>query len=261
MPSILSQGKRFNYQSIGDKKNPCLFLLHGFLESSSMWKDFHYLKSQFYLIIPDFFGHGQSDNHVSDHSMERQATFLYEILKQESIDAASLLGHSMGGYIALSFSVKYPEYCNEIILFHSHPLADSSEKKKQRKTAIELIKANKDRYCHFMISALFLKQENHKEAIRKLTQEAQTMSSDSIIASTRGLMERKDHSKTVQESPFKMSFILGKSDPAIPEYTLFQDAISKHQVYFIADAGHMSHIESPENARKTIEEVLGFHSL
>ena len=70
------------------------------------------------------------------------ATVIKDLLDQLKIDQCTLIGHSMGGYIALAFAALYPERLNAFGLFHSTAYPDSEEKKATRRKAIDFIRAN-----------------------------------------------------------------------------------------------------------------------
>lgn len=103
-------------------------LIHGFGEDAAIWNNqTEYLKDKFQLIIPDLPGSGKSEM-TDDMSMEGMAEVIHSIIRQEDIDACTVIGHSMGGYITLAFAEKYPDYLSAFGLFHSTAYADSDEK-------------------------------------------------------------------------------------------------------------------------------------
>src|SRR5688572_13418725 len=97
-------GKKIFYRVFGNGK-PVL-LVHGFGETGEVWKNqIDWLGNKFKLIVPDLPGSGQSDL-IDDMSMEGMAESLKTILDTENYGGpkVSIIGHSMGGYIALAFA-------------------------------------------------------------------------------------------------------------------------------------------------------------
>ena len=85
----------------GDK---CVVLLHGYLESMYVWDYFaHLLTPSVRVITVDIPGHGISEVKGEVHTMDMIADVLAEMLKSLDIERVTMVGHSMGGYVALAF--------------------------------------------------------------------------------------------------------------------------------------------------------------
>src|SRR5674536_23752 len=117
-------GGRIHYSDSGN--GTVIVLLHGYLESSEVWNGFaEKLKSEFRIISVDLPGHGLSDVYGEVHSMEFMATAVKNLVDSLDLKKVFLLGHSMGGYVALAFLELFPEYLLGYCLFHSQPFADT----------------------------------------------------------------------------------------------------------------------------------------
>ena len=91
-------------------KGNAVILLHGFLENSTMWKYLvPVLTQKNRVICIDLLGHGQTDCLGYIHSMEDMADAVHHVISELKIRKAILVGHSMGGYVALAFAALYPE--------------------------------------------------------------------------------------------------------------------------------------------------------
>ncbi len=250
------KGKEIHYHCIGDPNSPCLLFLHGYMESSTMWKKFHYLQNRYYLIFIDLPGHGSSDVIYRKHSMPLQAHIAQQILNKQGIQKAKIIGHSMGGYIGLAMAKYYPNYCDEIILINSHPFADDPVKILQRKAALLIVSRNKDRYCTLLIPNLFIHPERHPEEIKTLIKEAKEMTEEGIIAAVKGMMSRADYQSFLKQKSIKCSYILGAQDEIIPHPEIIEKVFPDSPVFILKDAGHMSHIEDWENCKNSLEKLL-----
>jgi pimeloyl-ACP methyl ester carboxylesterase len=108
---ILNYNNTKIYYDTKGTGNP-LVLLHGFLESSKIWKPFiPSLAAKRQVVTIDLPGHGKSGNLGSIHSMEEIATCIVNtVLKKLKISRATLAGHSMGGYVCscLSGTIPHP---------------------------------------------------------------------------------------------------------------------------------------------------------
>ena len=87
----------------GDPANPPVFLIHGWTSHRGVWANtIHDLEGKYYCIAPDLLGHGDSDKPADgDYSLESQAQRIFKLADQLDISRFSLIGHSMGGQIAL----------------------------------------------------------------------------------------------------------------------------------------------------------------
>ena len=86
-------------------KGPAVVLIHGFLENTTMWNVIApELSKRNRVITIDLLGHGKSDCMGYTHSMELFAETINAVLKQLRIRKCTLIGHSLGGYVALAFA-------------------------------------------------------------------------------------------------------------------------------------------------------------
>ena len=110
-------------------KGTAVVLLHGFLENQSMWKAFiPELVKKHRIITIDLLGHGETECLGYVHTMEDQADMVHHVLHELKIRKAVLIGHSMGGYVALAFAELYPDNVKGIVLQNSTSRADSEER-------------------------------------------------------------------------------------------------------------------------------------
>ena len=116
-------GKKLFYRVTGTGKP--VILVHGFGETGAVWdQQVDHLQTSWQLIVPDLPGSGLSDE-IPDMSMEGLAEAIHAIIHEEEIDACPVIGHSMGGYIALALAENYPNHVSSLGLFHSTAFADS----------------------------------------------------------------------------------------------------------------------------------------
>src|SRR5699024_7540237 len=105
--TINFDGTPIAYQTYGQGE-PAV-LLHGFLESSLVWSDFVPRLSEKHKVITiDLFGHGKTPVHGGISGMETMAEMVHTVLKALECDAVNLIGHSMGGYVAMAYLEQFP---------------------------------------------------------------------------------------------------------------------------------------------------------
>lgn len=131
MQTLLHKNTTVSFTDQG--KGTAIVLLHGFLENQSMWTEFiPELTKKHRVITIDLLGHGQTESLGYVHSMEDNADMVHEVLSELRIRKAVLIGHSMGGYIALAFAELYPDTLKGLVLLNSTSRADSEERKTNR---------------------------------------------------------------------------------------------------------------------------------
>ena len=96
---------------------PAVLLIHGIGDSSETWSPVIPGLAQHYrVIVPDLLGHGQSDKPRGDYSIGGYANGMRDLLSVLGIDRVTLVGHSLGGGIAMQFAYQYPERTERIVL-------------------------------------------------------------------------------------------------------------------------------------------------
>jgi pimeloyl-ACP methyl ester carboxylesterase len=99
---------------------PALLLLHGIGDSSDTWRDLLPILARDHTVIaPDLLGHGRSDKPRADYSISAFANGLRDLLGVLGIERASVVGHSLGGGVAMQFAYQYPHLCERLVLVSS----------------------------------------------------------------------------------------------------------------------------------------------
>lgn len=241
-------------------KGNTLVLLHGFLESTLIWRDFvSVLEKHFKIVCIDLPGHGESDCIGYVHEMEMNAEVVYAILQHLEIKNGVMAGHSMGGYVTMAFAEKYPELLKGICLFHSTALPDSIEKQRDRDRTINIVKKDAMTFIRAVIPNLFapVNKEKCKTETDELIARAAQMPTQGIIATLEGMKIRKDRTQVLKDVNVPVLIIAGKQDTAVPFDSLLpQLALPKHCEALILDnVGHTGFIEAKE---ETLNVLFNF---
>ena len=250
MKNILYKNTKISFTDSGEGN--AIVLLHGFLENKKMWAEYVNLFSEKYRVITiDLLGHGESDCLGYVHEMENNADVVYEVLQSLKIEKATILGHSMGGYVALAFAELFPENIKKLVLLNSTSKEDSPEKKLNRTRAIKAVKQNYVNFVSLAIANLF--SENNRtrlaDEIEKVREQALKTPLQGIVASLEGMKMRKDREWLLHENRFPVLLILGKKDPVLNyEESLAQIEDTTAELISFED-GHMSHIENKEELK------------
>ncbi len=234
-----------------------LVLLHGFMESQKIWIDFTKVLSQKYKVVTfDLPGHGDSECINETHTMCLMADCVKAGLDYLAVDKCVLIGHSMGGYAALSFAKSYPQMLNGLGLFHSHAYADTDEAKHNRDRSCQIVKQNRANFIANFIPELFAPENvaKYQKEIIQLQQYVKDMSVEAIVAAQQGMKLREPKLDVIKEAKYPMLFIFGKQDSRTPlPKTLELTVLAKHSETLIIDVGHMGYIEARNETLQTID--------
>jgi pimeloyl-ACP methyl ester carboxylesterase len=239
-------------------------LLHGFCENKDIFKEFiPELSENYLLIIPDLPGFGKNTVDVKNISMNKMADYVHELLLELDIQECIMIGHSMGGYIALEFANKYPDTLLGLGLLHSTCLPDSEEKKKNRDKTIDFVEKNGvapfiESFTPSLFSPSF--KDDLQDEIAFATNIALSTPQATITEVTKALRDRKDHSNTLKDSTFPVLFIFGKEDTVLPlDQHLNIVAFPNYaMVNVLGYTGHMSMLELPGETMYYITCFLDF---
>jgi pimeloyl-ACP methyl ester carboxylesterase len=190
--------------------------------------------------------------------MEDQADMIFAVLISLRIRKIVLVGHSMGGYVALAFAELYPDYVKGLFLLNSTSRADSDERKINRDRAIKAVKQNYTNFVRISITNLF--SEDNREVlakeIEKVKLQALKTPLQGIVASLEGMKIRKDREVLLHFAPFPIQLVLGKKDGVlIYDDTVDQIEGTKVELTTFPD-GHMSHIENEKELKIVLLEFL-----
>lgn len=111
-------------------RGPVLLFLHGIGDDSSTWLELlESLADDFTVIAPDLLGHGASAKPRADYSVAAYACGMRDLLTTLDVDRVTVVGHSLGGGVAMQFAYQFPERCERLVLVGSggvgasvHPL-------------------------------------------------------------------------------------------------------------------------------------------
>lgn len=116
-------GDRVAYRDEG--AGEVLLLIHGMGGSSTSWRAVvPELSKKYRVIAPDLLGHGQSDKPRGDYSLGAFAVWLRDFLDALGIPKVTVIGHSLGGGIAMQFAHQHRDYCQRLVLISSGGLGN-----------------------------------------------------------------------------------------------------------------------------------------
>ena len=265
---IRYQQSTIYYRSVGKGKK--VMLLHGFAEDGRIWDNqIDFLKNDFRLLIPDIPGSGQSE-FIQNGDIAIYAEVIRAILvddfekeKDNEPEVVTLIGHSMGGYIALAFAEKYPQLLASFGLFHSTAFADNEDKKLARTKAIQFIKEHGSfPFLQTSIPGLFNETftAEHSIVVNELINQSKGFNPLSLIQYYEAMIQRPDRTEILKEFKNPILFIIGEKDAIIPLQSSLQQCYLPAQadVQVLKNSAHMGMLEETEKSNEIIFNFLKF---
>lgn len=250
--------QKIHYYDQGEGET--VVLLHGFMESVFMWENLaERLSHNFRVISIDLPGHGNSSTLNDDLNIDRIAKIIQQLLQELNLLNVNIVGHSLGGYITLSFVELYPSMVNSYTLLHSKAGDDPAEVKLRRKLGREMLQKHPQFVIKESITNLFRidTRENFSKEIKAMVKEGQKSQPQGYEDAQVVMMNRPDRKNQLGNDIPKL-YIAGKYDPVIP-YDLSQKEIAllkngEHAI--LMHSGHMGFIEERKRCEEIIETFL-----
>lgn len=236
-----------------------LVLIHGFCESGRMWDYFAVRLSEIFRVIcPDLPGFGDSPIFGDTITLEEVAVQLEEWMEEHQIQHPIVIGHSLGGYVALALLELMGNRIKAVGLFHSTAFPDDEEKKGMRNRTITfLIKHGVEKFVTSFIPPLFpeSRREEFSDEIRDAIEDAKRSSLNGLMAYAGAMRDRKERLDVLRHFSGPKLLIAGTEDGAVKiESSRAQKDVFSHYVE-LEGVGHMGMVEERE---KTLEVVKGF---
>ena len=259
--TIMVDGHMVHYRDEGRNNKKTLVLLHGFLQNLDVWSPYvlSYMHD-FRVITIDLPGHGHTDSFGEVHSMDFMARMVKTVLDETGVNQCVMLGHSMGGYVALAFAEHYPYSLRGLGLINSHALSDSESHRESRLAVCSQVKENRASYIINFVPTLF--DDSNRAAlsqdIKDLQDQCLETRTEAIIAAQKGMMNRPSRIPVLQQLEIPVLFVYGKNDNRIPlEIAISQAMIPHHAEILLLDhVGHMSFLENRDYLKPRIKNFV-----
>ena len=246
------------------KGEKVVLLLHGFCEDYSIWQEIAEQLSQKYrVIVPDLGGFGKSAKMLPQNvTMENLGEQVKNLLSHLSIEKCIVIGHSMGGYVALALAKAYPNLFEGLGLFNSTALADSEVKKRHRhQTALFIQKNGVPAFADDFSAMMFYtkrREELQKEIeyIKKLVKQTPE---NSILQVILALRDRADQTEVLKALNVPVLYIIGREDQSVPLSTYEEQIFypKNASIHILDDTAHVGMLERPKESLQMISEFLG----
>jgi 3-oxoadipate enol-lactonase len=236
-------------------KGTPLVLLHGYPLDRHLWDDVApFLEDTFELILPDLRGFGESSTVDSPYTMDDYASDIAGLLDQLGIQKAAIVGHSMGGYVALAFARLYPERVSGLGLVSSQVLADPPDRKEGRyKSAADVSEKGIGGVVETM-APKFTSDESLQAFARESMERQQPAA---FIGALRAMAERTDSTPLLSSFKFPVVIIHGEADSLIPidRARELKKAVPHAHLTELKGTGHIPMMEAKEETARALKHL------
>jgi len=242
--------------------SPILFI-HGFCETKELWTEYNHILAHTNRVISvDLPGFGESERLIEDSmSIEDLADSVLELLDSLNLEELVIVGHSLGGYVALAMAEKRPAICSGLCMFHSTAFADTEEKKLNRDKTLDFIhRQGIESFVTAFVPSLFYpsNRERLEAEIKNLQSIAMQTTEYTVNEITLAMRNRKDRTHILKSISAPVLYIIGKEDLAVPfEMSEKQMNLAANSRSLILEhTGHMGMYEQRETTLNAIQRFV-----
>lgn len=242
-----------------------ILLIHGFGEDHAIWKNqIEFLSSHYRVIAPNLPGvhckplalhHSQAPN------IRMYVEVLHELMHHLHIEQYYIVGHSMGGYIGLSFADNYVNHVQGLLLFHSTTYEDNEAKKTSRMKVAEFIQEwGVSKYLETATPNLFgdAFKKTNPGVIQNVIESGSGISQEAMIQFVFAMRNRKAMTHLLQQHTIPVWMIAGDEDLAVT----IQDSLEQIKLLpssnslVLNNVGHMGMFEATNQVNEFIHQCI-----
>ena len=246
------------------RRSSVLVLLHGFPLSREMWASQISEIGKYYRVIaPDLRGHGESSAPEGVYTMNEMADDVIELLDRLQIKQPVIVGGlSMGGYVALSLVLRYPERVCGLILIDTRAAADTPEAAQVREETARIVlhEGSSRSVLETLVPRLFGKttREKQPDRIEPMLSVMERTTPQGIAGALRGMAVRPDLRGELPKIKVPTLVMVGEEDVISPpaEAREMASLLPSARLEVIPKAGHLTPYENPEAANAAILRFL-----
>lgn len=234
---------------------PVVFI-HGFPFDHTIWEPLApLLCDRARIILPDLRGFGKSPVTDAVYTMRLLAEDIVRLLDRLEIEKAVVVGHSMGGYVSLSFAQAYPNRLLGLGLIATQAAADNPERRQSRyKTAESVMHKGARVVAGDMVKTL----TRNKALVQPITQLILQAQPAGIVGALKGMAERHDLTGELANIQVPAVVIYGASDQLLPKERaeMMAQMLPKGWLVEVPDTGHMLMMEEPAAVAEPLRQLF-----
>ncbi|WP_208544107.1 alpha/beta fold hydrolase [Nocardioides seonyuensis] len=266
-------GHELSYLDSGE--GPAVLFIHGILGSQRQWAHLvDKMDDDHRVVVPDLFGHGDSAKPTGDYSLSAHAATMRDLLDHLGIERVTLVGHSLGGGIAMQFYYLFPERVDRLVLVSSGGLGREVSPLLRSATlpgAEQVLSLVASGPVLSRVEALgrgltkvgWRPGADISAIWRGFTSLGDHESRRAFLSTTRAVIDiggqsisAHDHLESVL--PIPVLIVWGSKDRMIPAWHALkaQHSVPECQVELFEGAGHFPHLEDPDRFATVVRDFI-----
>jgi pimeloyl-ACP methyl ester carboxylesterase len=236
-----------------------LILLHAFPLDGRMWlAQRDELAGSAHIIVPDLRGFGRSVDLPPGQSIDDYADDVVALLDKLRIERATVVGLSMGGYVALALARRAPHRLARLGLADTRSLADSSEGRKGRDQNIALVNSEGVPALVERLLPKLLSANASADVIARARSLGNSQKAPAIAAALGAMRDRSDSTALLASLNIPATVIVGEADSISPpdEARAMGALLPRAEIEVIPGVGHLSNLEAPAAFSTAIRRLL-----
>jgi pimeloyl-ACP methyl ester carboxylesterase len=271
--TVVLHGHDLSYVDSGS--GPVVLFIHGILGSQRQWE--HLVDSMdddHRVLLPDLFGHGESAKPLGDYSLSAHAAAMRDLLDHLGIERVTLVGHSLGGGIAMQFSYLFPERVEHLVLVSSGGLGREVNVMLRSATlpgAAQVLSVIASPRVLTRVEALgrgasrlgWRPGADISAAWRGFSALGDRESRRAFLATTRAVIDLGGQSISAHDhldgsQPVPTMIVWGSKDRMIPaSHALsLEEALPDCRIEIFEGAGHFPHLEDPDRFARVLRDFI-----
>ena len=248
-------GQSIHYYEAG--QGPAVVLLHGLGANAGIWAaNIGPLSAQYRVIAPDQIGFGHSDKPLIDYRIATFVDFLHGFMQSQKIAKATLVGNSLGGWIALDFARQHPEMVEKLVLVDAAGLSFESAPPTVNLNPASLDDTKK------VLSVVFYNQAMVTDLAAAVVFARHLKDNDgyTIRRVIDGFTSSNQLEDTKLSSVHVPTLVVWGADDALLPLSMgerFHVGISGSKLIAIKECGHIPELEKPEDFNRALLDFLG----
>ena len=241
--------------------DPIVFL-HAFPLDAAMWDpQVVGLRDRYRCLRPDYWGFGESPPPNADHGLDTYAATIFDQLAEMGIEEFSVVGLSMGGYVAFSMLRQAPERIRKLVLAATRATADSAAGRAERRAmATAVLSEGIDVIVEGQLARLLSPRAQAATGITTFVRARMAACSPTGIAACQDAMATRPDSTPMLESIDTPTLVVaGGEDALIPADVVREmaDSIPDAKISVLETSGHLVNIEAPEVFTDLVDWFVG----
>jgi pimeloyl-ACP methyl ester carboxylesterase len=254
--SVIVHGHKIVYYEAG--KGSVVILIHGLGADSHHWAaNINELSQSFRVIALDQIGYGQSDKPLMRYTVENFTDYLHGFLEELKIPTASLVGNSLGGWVALDFTLRHPKMVEKLVLVDAAGLAPTAALKLPKGGWEKLTPVN----THWFFDLMEANKEWATTDLGPNAYERHVQNGDSYTVASSVAEMATGHDfedKKLEKVQVPTLIIWGRDDLLIPLAMgeRFHKSIIGSQMMVIEGTGHIPMVGKPAEFNAVVSKFL-----